>query len=356
MIASGLTLPVEYCRSAASVCEIESARGAWRRKWKTPPASENADGVFRAFTSFWGYRTYSHNYVTGFSFRLDAPERRFSFVPLVSGSGLLARTSQDLPKTCDHNVEITSEYRNDRPAPMLPFITLWRTAMSKLGIIGASALSLALAAATPAFAQRVTAGGGGAHVAGGGGGMHVGGGGMRVGGGGGMRGGAASIGAGRVGSVSGGNFAAGGGRQFAQGSFRGAQANIAAGRVGSVSGGNFAAGGGRQFAQRDFRGDGFRGDRGWRRHGFGPGVGFAAGLAAGSALGYGYYGGYSDPYYYDDDYANSDYYDGGYPGYGDEGYAVTAGADPSYCAQRYRSYDPASGTYLGYDGLRHPCP
>ena len=27
-----------------------------------------------------------------------------------------------------------------------------------------------------------------------------------------------------------------------------------------------------------------------------------------------------------------------------------------YCAQRYRSYDPASGTYLGYDGNRHPCP
>jgi BA14K-like protein len=27
-----------------------------------------------------------------------------------------------------------------------------------------------------------------------------------------------------------------------------------------------------------------------------------------------------------------------------------------YCAQRYRSYDPASGTYLGFDGLRHPCP
>jgi hypothetical protein len=34
---------------------------------------------------------------------------------------------------------------------------------------------------------------------------------------------------------------------------------------------------------------------------------------------------------------------------------VSSGADPSYCAQRYRSYDPASGTYLGYDGLRHPC-
>jgi hypothetical protein len=24
--------------------------------------------------------------------------------------------------------------------------------------------------------------------------------------------------------------------------------------------------------------------------------------------------------------------------------------------QRFRSYDPASGTYLGYDGQRHPCP
>jgi hypothetical protein len=25
------------------------------------------------------------------------------------------------------------------------------------------------------------------------------------------------------------------------------------------------------------------------------------------------------------------------------------------CAQRYRSYDPASGTYLGRDGVRHRC-
>ncbi|WP_136625941.1 BA14K family protein, partial [Bradyrhizobium macuxiense] len=36
--------------------------------------------------------------------------------------------------------------------------------------------------------------------------------------------------------------------------------------------------------------------------------------------------------------------------------AVAPDADASYCAQRYRSYDPASGTYLGYDGRRHPCP
>ncbi|UPJ55118.1 BA14K family protein [Bradyrhizobium sp. 192] len=28
----------------------------------------------------------------------------------------------------------------------------------------------------------------------------------------------------------------------------------------------------------------------------------------------------------------------------------------SYCAQRFRSYDPSSGTYLGNDGRRHSCP
>lgn len=27
-----------------------------------------------------------------------------------------------------------------------------------------------------------------------------------------------------------------------------------------------------------------------------------------------------------------------------------------YCSERYRSYDSASGTYLGYDGQRHFCP
>ena len=197
--------------------------------------------------------------------------------------------------------------------------------MSKLGILGATALSLTLAVATPALAQigrggGHTGGGGGMHVGGGGGGMHVGGGGgMHVGGG-----------------------------------FRGAQASIGAGRAGVVSGGSFA-GRGAQFSQG---GAGFRGDRDRR---FGRGVGFAAGLAAGSALGYGYYGGYYDPYYYGDDYAYNDYYDGGYydGGYGGDaaypGYVASSGLDPAYCAQRYRSYDPATGTYLGFDGLRHPC-
>jgi hypothetical protein len=182
--------------------------------------------------------------------------------------------------------------------------------MSKLGILGATALSLSLAIASPAFAQQHAHGGGMR-----GGGMHVGGGGMHVG-------------------------AAG---------FRGAQANIGAGRVG---GANFAGRGTGQFAH-----GGFRGDHGFRDRGIGAGAGFVAGLAAGSALGYGY-----DPYYndgyYGDDYAYNDYYDNGY----DAGYPVDSGVvvssadgDASYCAQRYRSYDPASGTYLGFDGLRHPC-
>lgn len=28
----------------------------------------------------------------------------------------------------------------------------------------------------------------------------------------------------------------------------------------------------------------------------------------------------------------------------------------AYCMQRFKSYDPRTGTYLGYDGYRHPCP
>ncbi len=44
------------------------------------------------------------------------------------------------------------------------------------------------------------------------------------------------------------------------------------------------------------------------------------------------------------------YYDYGYyDGYGDDS-AV------AYCVRRFKSYDPASGTYLGYDGRRHACP
>ena len=28
----------------------------------------------------------------------------------------------------------------------------------------------------------------------------------------------------------------------------------------------------------------------------------------------------------------------------------------AYCMQRFRSYNPNTGTYTGYDGLQHPCP
>ena len=71
------------------------------------------------------------------------------------------------------------------------------------------------------------------------------------------------------------------------------------------------------------------------------------------------------PYY--DDYAYNGYpydtYAYDYPAYSDntayyDAAVVTdnGGNDQAYCMQRYRSYDPASGTFLGYDGIRHPCP
>jgi len=88
---------------------------------------------------------------------------------------------------------------------------------------------------------------------------------------------------------------------------------------------------------------------GYRRHGgFGPG--FAVGVGVGSGLGY---GGYYDDYAYG--YGpgyNSGYYDNSYAYMSDD----AGSSDDASCAARFRSYDPASGTYLGYDGRRHPCP
>lgn len=55
---------------------------------------------------------------------------------------------------------------------------------------------------------------------------------------------------------------------------------------------------------------------------------------------------YYDPYYYGDDYVDSRVYS-----------AVGASPDEiAYCKRRFKSYDVRSGTYLGYDGERHPCP
>jgi hypothetical protein len=43
--------------------------------------------------------------------------------------------------------------------------------------------------------------------------------------------------------------------------------------------------------------------------------------------------------------------------FGDSGTraAMDDSASASSCTQRYRSYDAESGTFLGYDGARHPC-
>jgi BA14K-like protein len=96
-------------------------------------------------------------------------------------------------------------------------------------------------------------------------------------------------------------------------------------------------------------GGGYRHDRG--RGGFIPGA--VAGAVIGGALAsdsYAYYGG---PGYYAPGYDDGQYYDDGAVAVVP---APVGGDDVAFCAQTYRSYDPASGTYLGYDGLRHPCP
>ncbi len=88
-------------------------------------------------------------------------------------------------------------------------------------------------------------------------------------------------------------------------------------------------------------------DAQWRRHhhrggGWGDGGAVIGGLAAGAIIG-GALAAQQRPYYYDRGYAY-----GPAPVYG--------GDEVSYCMSRFRSYDPGSGTYLGYDGYRHPCP
>jgi BA14K-like protein len=92
-------------------------------------------------------------------------------------------------------------------------------------------------------------------------------------------------------------------------------------------------------------GYGWRGGYGYRRW-YGPGIGFATGLAIGGALAAPYYYAPGPRVYYDD-------YDDAPTVY----QAPVAGGDAvAYCRQRFRSYDPSSGTYLGHDGRRHPCP
>lgn len=189
--------------------------------------------------------------------------------------------------------------------------------MTKLKMLSAAAaMALVLPLATPSFAQ-----GHGGHGGHGGGGMRM--------GGGAFRGGAAF-------RPTGGSITAG-----------------AAANAGAAFGGrNFAAGGNHWHGGGgNWNGGGNWHGGGWhRRGGGGFWPGFAAGAAVGGLGSYAYYGGsYSnDPYYYGDSY------------YDEPSVAIVqddvGGDSAAYCAQRYKSYDPASGTYLGYDGLRHPCP
>jgi len=156
-------------------------------------------------------------------------------------------------------------------------------------------------------------------------------------------------------------------------------------------------------ASAQWRGRGWGGGWGWR--GPGVGAGIAAGVIGGAVIagailatrpaGYVVYPGYAQPVYAPGCYwATQPVLDpaGRVVGYTGQpvqvcpgpvvaapppgpvvvgppagpppGYAaappVAAGGPPddptAYCAQRYRSYDPRSGTYLGNDGQRHPCP
>jgi len=49
---------------------------------------------------------------------------------------------------------------------------------------------------------------------------------------------------------------------------------------------------------------------------------------------------------------------GYYAGYYNEepGMGGTDQSAVASCEERFQSYDPATGTYLGFDGMRHPCP
>lgn len=86
----------------------------------------------------------------------------------------------------------------------------------------------------------------------------------------------------------------------------------------------------------------WRGGWGWGGGAFVGGL--AAGALIGGALAAPTYYGAPPPYYYGPGYAPG-------PAYG------PPPADAvSYCMHRYRSYDPNTGTFLGNDGRRHPCP
>jgi hypothetical protein len=113
---------------------------------------------------------------------------------------------------------------------------------------------------------------------------------------------------------------------------------------GAVRGGGGGRGGGAVMGGRGGRGGFAGGGRGWGRRG-GWDRGGAGAAAAIGALGVlGAIAGsqaVQEPYYEPA------------PVYAPRAYG---GGGVRYCMQRYRSYDPYSRTYVGYDGQRYPCP
>jgi hypothetical protein len=95
-----------------------------------------------------------------------------------------------------------------------------------------------------------------------------------------------------------------------------------------------------------------RGYYGHRRHNNGAAVaagvaGLAFGVLAGQAM--------AQPRYYEPApryYAPAPRYYAPAPVYS---YSGGGGDWLAYCSARFRSFDPRSGTYLGYDGRRHYC-
>jgi hypothetical protein len=100
---------------------------------------------------------------------------------------------------------------------------------------------------------------------------------------------------------------------------------------------------------------GWHGGWGWGGGALAAGIVGGAVAAATSPLWapgyYDYYGGYPyGPYGYNSYYAPP-------PGVAvAPGPVVAQGGDAGWCEAHYRSYNPSTGTFTGYDGQQHPCP
>jgi hypothetical protein len=137
-----------------------------------------------------------------------------------------------------------------------------------------------------------------------------------------------------------------------QASFAQAPGHPSASRGGGHPGGGFRPGGGGGRpggGGPHFNGGGYRGGGGY--HGGGGGGALIGGAIAGAVIG-GVIASQGPRYA-----PGPGYYDNGY----DDGAVAVAPAPDgddavAYCMQTYRSYDPGSGTYMGNDGYRHPCP